>query len=85
MMQKVSHQIFLVVLLVLVGTSYIIQAAPSQLQKSNGFLTHLINKRETCGGNRFPCGHGRADCCPGLKCYYLPPGFGGHFPPPTCL
>jgi hypothetical protein len=86
MMQKVSQQIFLMVLLVLVGTSYMIQAAPSQPQESNGFLNRLTNNRQNCGDYAHFCGYGRPDCCPGFRCYHYP-GAGPFDPPrdPACL
>jgi hypothetical protein len=68
-MQNISQIIFLIVLLVLIATSYMTQAATIQDVNDNSILQHTIEKRQ---GNclNLVCRRRTTTCnrCPGTKC-----------------
>jgi hypothetical protein len=66
-MQKFSNKVCFIILLVLVATSCMAQAAAIEKDAvgSDDVLEHLINKRQTCIGYGNPCGGGLpGQCCP---------------------
>jgi hypothetical protein len=64
-MQKIILKVYLIMLLAVVATSRMVQAAVIHDVKSNSFLNHIINKRDTTNG----CGF----VGPGVNGFYFSP------------